>query len=84
MDKTDNIGESPSVGFKTVDGQHLTGLVDDPSIEIIDRVDDMPLSMFPSKNLRFMKALPKLGATVDSMTVPNQLNYTPCCGATTN
>ena len=84
MDKIDNIEESSSTRFKTADGQHFTGLVADPSIEIIDRVDDIPLSMFPSKNLRFMKALPRLGATVGSMTVPNELNYTPCCGATTN
>lgn len=70
--------------FKTIDGSHHTGLIFDQNIKIVDKVDDLPLSNFPRKNMMFMKAMPKLGKSVDSMTVPDKNSYVSCCGATTN
>lgn len=75
---------SSSQQFKTKDGSHWTGLIDDPNLEIIERFDDHPLRFLPKKNYNFMKAMPNLGATVDSMTVPNVNNYKTSCGDTTN
>ncbi len=70
--------------FKTADGSHFTGLIYDPNIEIVDRVDDLPLSNFPKRNTMFMKAMPKFGQSVDNITVPDKNSYVSCCGDTTN
>lgn len=34
--------------FKTADGQHFTGLVNDPTFEIVERFDDSNLERQPS------------------------------------
>lgn len=34
--------------FKTADGQHFTGLIDDPTLEIVERFDDSNLERQPS------------------------------------
>lgn len=34
--------------FKTTDGQHFTGLIDDPTLEIVERFDDSNLEQQPS------------------------------------
>lgn len=81
-DKEENKFDASS--FKTADGKHFTGLVVDPDIKIIERFDDRPLSSFPKRNYTFLKATPRMKATVGSMTVPNNDNYVPCCGPTTN
>lgn len=74
--------------FKTADGKHFTGLIDNPDLEIIENFNYESIENYPSRNLKFMKARGQssglLGQSIDDVILPNTLSYVSSCGTATN